>query len=150
MLAEQRSSERGPRLGRRSGLISRRRGPTTDWVRLPPRSAYFTPRRLAARNRTSLAHVTGLASSASAAVWICCFSASVSGMSMLAVLRSCGSLGGRPRLLSMPINISMENSPSILDPPTNYIYDKYSNKKPRRNLAGSRRGNEIELSPNSA
>jgi hypothetical protein len=43
----------------------------------PLLSAYFTPRRFAALKRTSLAHVTGLASSASAAVCICFLSAFV-------------------------------------------------------------------------
>src|SRR4051794_24205476 len=65
---------------------------------------FYLLRRLAALNRTSLAHVTGLASSASAAVCICSRSASVIGISIAAVLRSLGFLGGLPRLVSMPIN----------------------------------------------
>jgi hypothetical protein len=49
---------------------------------------------LAARKSISLAHVTGFSPSPSAAAWICCFSASVIGISIAAVLRSSGFLGG--------------------------------------------------------
>src|SRR5262249_200097 len=67
-------------------------------------------RLLAALKSVSLAHVTGLAPSDSAADHICSFSSSVIGISILAVLRSLGSLGGLPvRLFSMPLNIMVKS-----------------------------------------
>ena len=82
--------ESGPRLGWRMSLIRSRREPLNGVGSIPPLSAYFTPRRLAARSSVSLAHVTGFSPATSAAAWICCFSASVIGISIAAVLRSLG------------------------------------------------------------
>jgi hypothetical protein len=94
----------------------------------PLLSAYLL-RRFAALNNTSLAHVTGLASSDSAADCICCFSASVSGMSMESVRRSSGALGGLPRLVFMQINISMKILASSLALPIYYLYKKCGQEK---------------------
>jgi hypothetical protein len=69
---------------------------------------------------------------------------------MLAVLRSLGFLGGLPRLVSMPLNISRKIAPSTIASRIYYIYNKSRHKKPRRCLAGWRRGNKTELSPDSA
>lgn len=94
----------------------------------PLPSAYLL-RRFAALNRTSRAHVTGLASSASAAVCICSRSASVIGISIAAVLRSLGFLGGLPRLVSMLINIYRKNVVSTIDLPNNSVHNKPRQKK---------------------
>jgi hypothetical protein len=94
----------------------------------PPLSAHLL-RRLAALKSVSRAHVTGLASSDSAADSICFFSASVIGISIMAVLRSLGFLGGLPRLVSIQINISIKNSASTLVMQISYLYNKYSQRK---------------------
>lgn len=99
----------------------------------PLLSAYLL-RRFAALNRTFLAHVTGFASSASAAVCICCFSASVSGINILAVFRSLGSLGGLPRLVFMVLNISMKIPASSVAMLNKYIYNKSRQIKTLRSV----------------
>src|SRR5262249_5943352 len=106
-----------PPYKRSKGSVQKRMGSE------PLLSAYL-PRRFAALNSTSLAHVTGLASSDSAAVSTCCFSASVIGMSMADVLRSLGFLGGLPRLFSMPLNISIKIVASTLATLVYSIYNK--------------------------
>jgi hypothetical protein len=98
-------------------------------------------RLFAALNSTSLAHVIGLASSASAASYTCCLCFSVMGMRIPAVLRSLGSLGGLPiRFFSMSLNIYRNSLESSLVMPTNNIYNKYRQRKtpvkPWRALTG--------------
>jgi hypothetical protein len=61
--------ESGPRLGWRMSLIRSRREPQNGLGSIPPLSAYFTPRRLAALSNVSLAHVAGFSPSNSAAAW---------------------------------------------------------------------------------
>lgn len=100
------------------------------------RSAYL--RRLAALRSTSLAHVTGFASSDSAADMICCFSDSDSGIFISSVRRSPGLLGGLPRFVSMSLNIPIKIVTSSLAIPINYGYDKYSKRKPSEALARDR------------
>ena len=85
-------------------------------------------RRFAALNRTSLAHVTGFASSASAAFSIASFSSAESGSFIDSVRRSSGGFGGRPRV-SMNINIPIKIMASTLVPDNNYGYNKYSQRK---------------------
>ncbi len=114
----------------RSCLISDRRDRFAPLGSIPPLSAHLLPRRLAALRSTSLAHVTGLASSDSAAACICSRSASVIGISMADVLRSLGFLGGLPiRLFSIPLNIYRKSFVSTLALPTNSVYNKYSQRK---------------------
>lgn len=91
-------------------------------------------RRFAALRSTSLAHVTGFTSSDSAAACICCLSSSVIGMSIAAVLRSLGFLGGLPRLLSMPLNIYRKKIVSSLASLINSVYNKYSQRKTLRSV----------------
>jgi hypothetical protein len=50
----------------------------------------------------------------------------------------------------MPLNIYRKNMPSTLVRLIISVYNKYRQNKTRRSLAGPQRGNEIELSPNSA
>ena len=128
----------GPRLGGAADLY-----PAVGAGQKPagfdsPAFRYVAPRRFAARSSTSLAHVTGLASSDSAADTICRFSASVMGISMAAVLRSLGFLGGLPRLVSMPLKIYRKNPLSSLARRIISVYNKYGKKKPPEALARDR------------
>jgi hypothetical protein len=93
-----------------------------------PLSAHLL-RRLAALKSNSLAHVTGLASSASAAALICSRSSSVIGICIPAVLRSLGFLGGLPRLFSMRINIYRKNPVSTIAIQNKSVHNKYRQKK---------------------
>lgn len=129
-------TESGPRLGWRIRLIIWRREPSKNGLgSIPPLSAHLLPRRLAALKSVSLAHVTGLASSTSAAASICCFSASVIGISMAAVLRSLAGLGGLPiRLFPMPLNIYKKSMASTLAMQTYYLYNKCRQRKTLRSV----------------
>lgn len=139
-----------PRLGRRSSFISCRREPIHGLGPIPTLAAYVFPRRLAARKRISLAHVTGFSPSPSAAAWICCFSASVMGISIAAVLRSSGLLGGLPLLVSMPINIYRKISASTIASRYYSIHNNTRQEKTHRGPARPRWGKENELSPDSS
>lgn len=81
--------------------------------------ALYFNRRLAAFKSTSRAHVTGFASSCSAAAWIAAFSSAVSGSFMLDVRRSSGFLGG----LLMTVIIPIKTTPSTLVRRHNYGYN---------------------------
>jgi hypothetical protein len=94
-----------------------------------PALRFHLLRRFAALNKVSLAHVTGLASSASAALSISAFSTSESGSFMDSVRRSSGAFGGLPRLFSMKINIPIKIVVSTIAKPIIYGYDKYSQRK---------------------
>lgn len=87
------------------------------------------PRRFAALRSTSLAHVTGFASSASAAACICSRSCSVIGISIAAVLRSLGFLGGLPRLISISVNIYRKIPMSTIALPNYSVYNKFRQRK---------------------
>ena len=119
-----------PRLGRRNSPINCYRAPSNHGPgSTPPLSAHLL-RRLAALSRTSLAHVTGFASSASAAFSIASFSPDESGSFIDSVRRSSGAFGGRPiRLFSIKLNIPIKSLASTLALLTNYGYDKYSQRK---------------------
>ena len=84
-----------PASWRRSGLITHRMDAPLLAASVTHPLCYRC-RLLAARNRIFRAQVTGFAPSASAADRSRSFSLAVSGIFMLAVLRSSGCLGGRP------------------------------------------------------
>lgn len=96
-----------------------------------PALRYFVPRRFAARNSVSLAHVTGLASSPSAARSMSDFSSAESGSFIDSVLRSSGAFGGRPIFgcFFMKLNIPIKYSPSTIETRTNYGYNKSRQRK---------------------
>jgi hypothetical protein len=100
---------------------------------IPPLSAHLL-RRFAALKSVSLAHVTGLASSAWAARSISVFSSADRGIFMLSVLRSFGAFGGLPRV-SMMINIPIKSAASTVAPIIFYGYNKYEQRKPSVALA---------------
>jgi hypothetical protein len=63
-------------------------------------------------------------------------------MSMASVRRSFGALGGLPRLVSMPLNISMKIVVSSLVLLIYYVYNKSDKEKPPEALA--RRRGQLE------
>lgn len=123
-------TESGPRLGWRISLIHWRREPSINGLgSIPLLSAHLLLRRLAALKSVSLAHVTGFASSDSAAALICSRSSSVMGICIPSVLRSLGFLGGLPRLFSMRINIYRINPLSTIAMHIKSVHNKTRQRK---------------------
>jgi hypothetical protein len=98
-----------------------------------PLSAHLPLRRLAALMSTSLAHVTGLASSDCAARSMASFSSAERGSFMDSVLRSSGAFGGLPRF-SINIKIPIKIMASTLAPHNNYGYNKSRQNKTLRSV----------------
>jgi len=106
-----------------------KRSVKTDGIETPA-LRYYLLRRFAALSRTSLAHVTGFASSASAAFSIAPFSSAERGSFIDSVRRSSGAFGGRPIFgFPMKLNIPIKSLASTIVSYTNYGYDKYSQRK---------------------